>query len=183
MKIKCLVAIALLSVSGPGMAKSTQDGIAYWENGDYNRAINVWYRKAKRGDSEALFYLGRAYRYGDHVPQNTNLAMEYLRRSAELNNQAGISEYGLYLYSQGLYAQSMYYIQRASEYDTRATYVFGLSLWNGQGITQNKAQALDVMKEAAVTGFEPAVRAYTEMTAPKPVAPVKKTIRKRKTRG
>ena len=65
MNCKYLVAAALLIASAaPLSAQSVKAGIDAWQNGNYAGAVAIWRPLAEKGDADAEFNLGQAYRLG-----------------------------------------------------------------------------------------------------------------------
>lgn len=60
---------------------------------DVAKAIEILTQAAEEGDGAAAFNLGYIYRVGREVPQNAELAIKWLRKSAEDKNSAGLRVY------------------------------------------------------------------------------------------
>ncbi|MHA1566447.1 MAG: tetratricopeptide repeat protein [Alphaproteobacteria bacterium] len=58
-------------------------GLRAYERHDYQRALRIWRRLAKRGHPQAQCKLGIMYHNGDGVPQNIAKATHLYRRAAE----------------------------------------------------------------------------------------------------
>ena len=59
-----LGAAALLACTAPVSAQDVQSGIAAWQAGDYNAAVQQWRPLADAGNADAQFNLAQAYRLG-----------------------------------------------------------------------------------------------------------------------
>ncbi|HEX5622855.1 MAG TPA: hypothetical protein VFX57_00310 [Sulfuricurvum sp.] len=58
------------------------EGIAAYEEQDYTKAYELLYPLASyKRDSEAQFYLGMIYFYGEGVPKDIDKAMEWWRKA------------------------------------------------------------------------------------------------------
>jgi len=76
-------------------------GVDAWSRGDYASALREWQPYADKGDADALFNLGQAYKLGRGVPQDMVKAeMLYAKAAAKGHAQAG-DNYGLLLYQRG----------------------------------------------------------------------------------
>jgi TPR repeat protein len=65
MSPKYLVAAALLAwAAAPISAQSVKAGIEAWQRADYAGAVAIWRPLAEKGDADAEFNLGQAYRLG-----------------------------------------------------------------------------------------------------------------------
>lgn len=53
------------------------------EEGNYERALDIFGRLAGKGDAEAMFHLGRMHEKGRGVPRNERKALELYRRAAD----------------------------------------------------------------------------------------------------
>ena len=77
-----LAAAAAAAVAAPATAQSVEAGVTAWQAGDYEAAVRAWRPLADRGDVDAQFNLGHAYRLGRGVPRNMTLAEQWYERSA-----------------------------------------------------------------------------------------------------
>ena len=79
------LAVLLLVGAAPVQAmqtKSVRDGIEAWQRSDYAQAIAIWRPLAAKGDADAAFNLGQAYRLGRGVPVNLSAAKTWLEKAA-----------------------------------------------------------------------------------------------------
>jgi TPR repeat protein len=60
-----------------------KDGVAAYERGDYNTALNHLQPLAEQGDAEAQHYLGWMYEYGAGVVQDDVTAVKCYTKAAE----------------------------------------------------------------------------------------------------
>ena len=65
-----LTFLFLFSGSSVVFADDLQDGLTAYKKRDYKTAIKLWMPLAKKGNSEAQFYMGHLYHQGDGVPRN-----------------------------------------------------------------------------------------------------------------
>ena len=60
----------IASLATPVSAQSVKAGIEAWQKSDYTAAVAIWRPLAEKGDADAQFNLGQAYRLGRGVPIN-----------------------------------------------------------------------------------------------------------------
>jgi len=75
MSAKCfnlrqIVLFVLLCVSIPVLAATVEDGEKALKEGEYEKASQIWWDLAKKGDKRAQNLLGELYRKGRGVPRN-----------------------------------------------------------------------------------------------------------------
>ena len=69
--------LAVIAGGGVALAQDAQRGIEAWRAGNHDEAIRIWRPLADRGDADAQYNLGHAYKLGRGVPQNLNLAEQW----------------------------------------------------------------------------------------------------------
>jgi cell division septation protein DedD len=157
-------AVAALALAAPAAAQSVQAGIAAWQRGDYGQAVAEWRPLADRGDADAAFNLGHAYRLGRGVPQDMATAEHYYRQAAEAGHTEAQAMYGLLLFQDGRRQEAMPFVQRAAEHgDPRAQYVYGTALFNGDLVPRDWPRAYAYMSRAAGQGLPYARTQLAEM--------------------
>lgn len=143
---------------------SVEAGFNAWQAGSYDEAVRNWRPLADRGDADAQFNLGHAYRLGRGVPQNLNLAEQWYERAARAGHQEAQAMYGVILFQNGRRAEAMPYIQRGAEAgDPRAQYVYGTALFNGDLVPRDQPRAWAMMSRSAAQGLAPAQSQLREM--------------------
>ena len=110
-----LVAAAAAALATPVFAQSVQAGVEAWQAGRHDEAVRQWRPLAERGDPDAQFNLGHAYRLGRGVPQNMNMAEQLYERAARAGHVEAQAMYGLILFQNGRRQEAMPYVQRAAE--------------------------------------------------------------------
>lgn len=148
------------ALSGP----SVEAGFTAWQAGDYDAAVRNWRPLADRGDADAQFNLGHAYRLGRGVPQNLTLAEQWYERAARSGHMEAQAMYGVMLFQNGRRTEAMPFIQRGAEAgDPRAQYVYGTALFNGDLAPRDWVRAYAMMSRSAAQGLAPAATQLTEM--------------------
>ncbi len=152
--------VAQQALSGP----SVEAGFTAWQAGDYDAAVRNWRPLADRGDADAQFNLGHAYRLGRGVPQNLTLAEQWYERAARSGHMEAQAMYGVILFQNGRRTEAMPFIQRGAEAgDPRAQYVYGTALFNGDLAPRDWVRAYAMMSRSAAQGLAPAATQLTEM--------------------
>src|SRR5688572_24380595 len=157
-------AAALVALGAPALAQDVEAGIRAWQAGDHAEAVLNWRPLADRGDQDAQFNLGHAYRLGRGVPQDMNLAEQYYERAARAGHVEAQAMYGLILIQSGRRQEAMPYVQGAAERgDARAQYVYGTALFNGDIVARDWPRAWAFMTRAAGQGLPYAQSQLAEM--------------------
>lgn len=158
-----LLAGATIALSAPALG-DVKAGVDAWSRGDYEAALREWKGPAEKGDSDAQFNLGQAYKLGRGVPQDLRRAEELFAKAAERGHMPASDNYGLLLYQRGERARSMPYIVSAAERgDPRAQYLLGLAYFNGENVAKDWVRAYALVSLAQRAGLAQAVPALAEM--------------------
>lgn len=158
MNCKYLVAAALLLASvAPLSAQSVKTGIDAWQKADYAGAVAIWRPLAQKGDADAQFNLGQAYRLGRGVPTNLAAAKTWFERAAAQGHVDAEATLGLLLFENGDQAEALKWLKQAADRDEpRAQLVYGTALVNGDSVTQDPALGYAYVSRAAAQGLAPA---------------------------
>jgi cell division septation protein DedD len=146
-------------------------GIEAWLAGDHAGAIRRWRPLADRGDADAQFNIGQAYRYGRGVPLDLKVAQGWFEKAAAKGHGQAIANLGLLLFQNGQRAQAMPWVKKAADAgDPRAQYVLGTALFNGDIIGKDWPRAYALMHLAAGQGLPPAAANLEQMDKLVPLA-------------
>ena len=158
MNCKYLVAAGLLfSSASPLWAQSVKAGIDAWQHADYAGAVAIWRPLAEKGDADAEFNLGQAYRLGRGVPTNLATAKTWLERAANQGHVDAQTTLGLLLFQNGDQAEGLKWLKKAADQgEARALLVYGTALVNGDSLTQDPALGYAYVSRAAAQGLQPA---------------------------
>lgn len=167
--MKALVAFLMLLGAAPLLA-SVDAGVAKWRAGDWNGAVAEWVTPAARGDTDALFNMGQAYRLGRGVPLDPKAAIDYYRRAAEKGHVAATANLGITLWQQGRKTEGLTQLRTAADLgDLRASYVLGVATFEGDVAPRNPALGYAYVVRAREGGLSlasgQAARMATRMTA------------------
>ena len=172
MNRKYLVAAALLiGAAAPLSAQSVTAGIDAWQRADYSGAVAIWRPLAERGDADAEFNLGQAYRLGRGVPTNLAAAKTWFERAANQGHIDAETTLGLLLFQNGDQAEGLKWLKKAADQDEpRAELVYGTALVNGDGVTQDPVLGYAYVSRAADQGLGPAKETLAQLEQLLPIA-------------
>jgi len=157
------VAIALGS-SASAQAPTVKSGIEAWQRGDHASAVAIWRNLAEKGNVDAAFDLGQAYRLGKGVPADSSQAKRWLEVAAKKGHTDAQVSLGLLLFDSGDRTTAMTWLKRAAEKgEPRALLVVGTALFNGDGLAQDPVLGYAYVSRAAAQGLAPAKSTLTEM--------------------
>jgi cell division septation protein DedD len=173
-----LVAAALLlAFSAPVSAQSVKAGILAWQRADYSSAVAIWRPLAEKGDADAAFNLGQAYRLGRGVPTNLSIAKSWFEHAARQNHVDAQTTLGLLLFQNGDQAEGLKWLKAAAEQgEARALLVYGTALFNGDGVTQDQVLGYAFVSRAAAQGLGPAKETLAQLDTLLPLEQRKKGV-------
>src|SRR4249919_2959663 len=178
MSPKHLVAAAMVALlSAPLSAQSVKAGIEAWQKADYASAVAIWRPLADKGDADAQFNLGQAYRLGRGVSINLSAAQTWFQRAAASGHVDAQTTLGLLLFQNGDQVQGLKWLKQASEQgEPRALLVYGTALYNGDGVPQDRVLGYAYVSRAASAGLAPAKDTLSQLDAMMPVADRQKAL-------
>jgi TPR repeat protein len=178
MSCKHLVAaIAIALVSAPLSAQTVKDGITAWQKADYASAVAIWRPLATRGDADAEFNLGQAYRLGRGVPLNLAMAKSWFEKAANAGHLDAETTLGLLLFQNGDHVEGLKWLRRAAEQDEpRALLVYGTAVYNGDGVPQDRVLGYAYVSRAAEQGLAPAKDTLAQLDSLMPEADKRKAL-------
>lgn len=178
MRAKHLVtaAVAVL-LSAPASAQSVKAGIEAWQRADYGSAVAIWRPLAQKGDADAEFNLGQAYRMGRGVPIDLGMAKIWFQKAADAGHLDAETTLGLLLFQNGDLTGGLKWLRRAAEQgEPRALLVYGTALYNGDGVTQDRLLGYAYVSRAADQGLAPAKDTLAQLDDLLPAADRAKAI-------
>jgi uncharacterized protein len=132
-------------------------GIEAWQRSDYSGAVAIWMPLAEKGDPDAEFNLGQAYRLGRGVPANLSAAKTWFKRAANQGHVDAETTLGLLLFQNNDRAAGLKWLRQAADQgEPRAQLVYGTALFNGDGVTQDPVLGYSYVSRAAAQGLAPA---------------------------
>lgn len=136
-------------------------GMSFYNDTDYNNAVNYFKQAADLGNIDASYQLGVCYQYGYGVDVDDNQAQEYYCKSALLGNESGknlVNDYFAYetgydFYYKEEYEEAVKYLQLAAELgNIEASYLLGCCYDYGYGVKADYEKAYDYYIFAAENG-------------------------------
>jgi hypothetical protein len=167
-----------LSLAQPAFAsQSVRDGIAAWQKQDFTTAVAIWRPIAEKGDADAAFNLGQAYRLGRGVKLDLAQAQVWLEQAARKGHVDAQTTLGLLLFDSGNRIGAMRWLKSAAERgDPRASLVYGTALFNGDGVPPDPVMAYAYVSRAAAQGLAPAKSTLADLDKLIPLADRKKGV-------
>ena len=154
----------------PTHAQSVRAGIDAWQKGDTAQAVAIWRPLAEKGDADAAFNLGQAYRLGRGVNLDLAQAQTWLERAARKGHVDAQTTLGLLLFQNGNQTAGMRWLNGAAEAgEPRALLMVGTALYNGDGITRDPVRAYAYVSRAAAQGLAPAKATLADMDEVMPI--------------
>jgi TPR repeat protein len=161
---KLLLGLAIVIAACPASAQSVRAGIDAWQRGDAAAAVAIWRPLAEKGDADAAFNLGQAYRLGKGVPLDLGQAQSWLERAARKGHVDAEATLGLLLFQNGNRVSAMRWLNAAAEAgEPRAMLLVGTALFNGDGVPQDPVKAYAYVSRAAAQGLAPAKATLADM--------------------
>jgi len=175
---KYLVAGALLFWAATSIsAQSVKSGIEAWQRSDYSGAVAIWRPLAEKGDADAEFNLGQAYRLGRGVPTNLSAAKTWFERAAGQGHVDAETTLGLLLFQNGDQPEALKWLKKAADQgEPRALLVYGTALVNGDSVTQDPVLGYAYVSRAAAQGLEPAKETLKQLDQVIPLSDRKRGV-------
>ena len=176
--ISKLMIAALLGAALPATSFATvQSGIEAWKQGDPAKATAIWRALADKGDHDAAFNLGQAYRLGRGVPADSGEAKKWFERAARAGHLDAQVSLGLLLFDIGDRSTALMWLKRAAERgEPRAMLVTGTALFNGDGMKRDPVLGYAYVSRAAAQGLAPARTTLADMDKVLPLADRQKGV-------
>lgn len=165
MKRRLGIAMMVAAAGVPQVAfADVKAGVDAWARDDYATAVREWQGPADKGDADAMFNLGQAYRLGRGVKADVRKAEDLFGRAAAKGHLQAADTYGLLLFQRGERAQAMPYLRTAAERgEPRAQYLLGVAHFNGDNVPQDWVRAYALASLAQQNGIEQAKAALAQM--------------------
>jgi uncharacterized protein len=158
-----LVALAFSFAAQPVLA-DVRAGVDAWTQGQYDKAIKEWRDPALKGDADAQFNMGQAYKLGRGVKADLDVAADWYLRAARQGHIQASDSYGHLLHYRGKVAEALPYLQASADRgDPRSQYLLGTELFNGTNVEKDWVRAYALMTRASSAGLAPASRSLAQM--------------------
>jgi cell division septation protein DedD len=172
----CLVAVPAVTAAQAGAAPRAVDpavkaGVDAWQAGDPAAAVRHWRPLAERGDADAQFNIGQAYRLGKGAPLDLKQAQAWFQKAAVQGHAQAQANYGIALFQSGSRVAAMPWLKKGADAgDARSQYVLGTALFNGDIAGKDWPRAYALMNLAAAQGMPPAAANLEQMDKLIPLA-------------
>jgi len=166
MRLRSFLLAWSLGLAAPAVAGSptVKAGVEAWQKGDHAGAVAIWRNLAQKGDADAAFNLGQAYRLGRGVPADSALAKKWFEAAANKGHVDAQVSLGLLLFDSGDRGTAMSWLKKAADRgEPRALLVVGTALFNGDGLKQDPILGYAFVSRAAAQGLAPAKSTLAEM--------------------
>jgi TPR repeat protein len=155
--LTALVIIVSLGTAGAVCAQDYQEGLSFYEAGNFAAAFKEWKVLAEQGDAAAQSNLGFMCRDGQGVVQDDKEAVKWFRKSAEQRYAAAQYNLGwMYERGQGVvqdYKEAVkWYRKSAEQGNADAQYSLGFMYYYGQGVVQDYKEAVKWYRKSAEQG-------------------------------
>jgi uncharacterized protein len=161
--------LAATLAAGTGHSQSSfspdvRAGVDAWQAGQHEQAVRHWRPLAERGDADAQFNLGQAYRMGRGVQSDPRQAQTWFERAAAQGHEQAEGILGMMLFQSGQRQQAMPWLRRAADRgDPQAQYILGTAHFNGDLVGRDWPRAYALMTSSAEQGFPPAADSLRQM--------------------
>ncbi|MFZ3483738.1 SPOR domain-containing protein [Sphingomonas sp. 3-13AW] len=164
MRTKLFLGTAALLLLGQPAFADVKDGVDAWTRGDFARAVKEWRGPALKGDPDAQFNLAQAYKLGRGVPADLAQAEQWYAKAAAQGHPQAITNYGLALFQNGRRQEAVKWLEQASSRgESRAQFVLGTMLFNGDAVTKDWVRAYALMTRASSSGLPQASQTLAQM--------------------
>lgn len=176
-RISWAVLLAAATLPGAPALADVKAGVDAWQRGDYRKALAEWRGPAAKGDADAQFNMGQAYKLGRGVPVDLAMAEEWYRKAALQGHPQAEESYGLALFENNKRAQAAEWLQKAAgRGESRAQYVLGTMYFNGDGVQRDWVRGYALTVRAAAQGMTQASTAQAQMDRHIPLADRQKAL-------
>ena len=159
-----LLALTIGFAAFPASAQNVKTGIEAWQKGDSAGAVKIWQPLAEKGDADAAFNLGQAYRLGKGVPLDLAQAQSWLEKAARKGHVDAAATLGLLLFQNGNRVSGMRWLKGAAEAgEPRALLMVGTAMYNGDDVPRDPVTAYAYVSRAAAQGLAPAKATLADM--------------------
>jgi TPR repeat protein len=172
------VAAALLAATfAAPAAADVKAGVDAWKAGNFTAAVAEWRPIADKGDADAQFNMGQAYRFGKGVPKDLRITQSWYEKAAQQGHEKAQANLGILLFDTGKRAEALPWIRKAADRgDPRALYVLGTAHFNGDLVAKDWPRAYAMMTRASAAGLPPAAQSLAQMDKYLPAADRQKGI-------
>jgi cell division septation protein DedD len=151
---------------GAGAARAdVNTGVRYWQAGKFPEAVAEWRPLADKGDADAQYNLGQAYKLGRGVQaRDLAIAASWYQKAAQQGHEPAQANLALLLYTEGKKAAAMPWLRKCADAgDPRCQFILGGELFNGDLLHEDQPRAYAYTKRAADQGLPQAAHSLATM--------------------
>ena len=161
---------AALLLALPATAQTVRSGIEAWQQGNHAAAVAIWTSLAAKGDADAAFNLGQAYRLGKGAAMDHGRAQQYFEQAALTGHIDAAATLGILLFQNGNRNGAMRWLKLAADGgETRSMLLYGVALYNGDGIAPEPVTAYAYVSRAAAQGLATAKTTLADLDESMPL--------------
>lgn len=170
MKPRLILLAMAAAAATTANAATVKDGVDKWQAGDAKGAVAIWQPLAARGDADALFNIGQAYKLGRGVTKDLPKAKDFYRRAAAKGHAPAATNYGIMLAQDGKKIEAANeWTRAAAAGEPRAQYMMGVMHFNGDAVAKDWPLAYAYMLRSNNAGFTQAATALATMNGSIPI--------------
>lgn len=121
------------------------------------RCFNLCLRLAKSGNTDAQYTMWRYYNEGIFVNVDIDKANDWLKKAADGGNNTAAGIFGFVMKSEGNIGECVKYWEKSQENNLKSKTELGLLYINGEGGFSDVSRGLELIEEAADTGYPEAI--------------------------
>ena len=172
-----VAATMLAAFASVPAAADVKTGVDLWQAKNYVGAVKEWRPLADKGNADAQFNMGQAYKLGLGVPQDLKIAQSWFEKAAAQKHEQAQANLAVIMFQNGNRAAAMPLLKKAAERgNPRARYLYGTALFNGDVVAKDWPRAYALMTSAASAGLAPAAESLAQMDKYMPEGDRKKGI-------
>ncbi len=161
---KTALATLAIGVAAQPLLADVKAGVDAWTQGQYDKAVKEWRDPALKGDADAQFNMGQAYKLGRGVKADLDVAADWYLRAARQGHMQAADAYGHLMHYRGKVTEALPYLQASADRgEPRSQYLLATELFNGTNITKDWVRAYAYMTRASSAGLAPASRSLAQM--------------------
>ena len=137
-----------------------EEAHAAYSSGQFQEALNIWFRLAEDNDADATAWIGACYANGDGIEVDDRKALEWYMRAAEMGNALAQANVGAFFYmGRGTDkdpSEAVRWLERAAEGgDLNGLFNLAQLYTHGEGVEENKPRSAELYRKAAELGHYP----------------------------
>jgi uncharacterized protein len=161
---KTAIAALSLCLAAQPVFADVKAGVDAWTRGEYDKAVKEWRDPALKGDADAQFNMGQAYKLGRGVKADLDVAADWYLRASRQGHMQASDSYGHLLHYRGKVTEALPYLQASADRgEPRSQYLLATELFNGNNIGKDWVKAYAYMTRASSAGLPPASRSLSQM--------------------